>query len=645
MTTTMRRLHDRVRAGLLVALAAIMMLAGYAPGQVAAQDGERFDSPKLGVTFDLPAGWEVRTDANGLIAGAPGDVGAVQNGGTPTSLVLRMVFGTFDQLGITDATQLPELMARLVPGGVQVPDPERVQWGNASGYAETIALPQEGLTTRMALLAIAGGRVAIVRGIAPTSVWEGGAHAEFDALSDTVEFRLPERDASLMQNIPLNDGGVLWHYVSPQPDSGRVVDLGGITFDMFDVMYVAAGPGGVLALEMPSGNEISYIGPWYDGHFVDVAIGPDTKLYLANVAADTWQAITVVDRAGNWTRGWGERGDGPGEFAPDMPQTIAVTGAGDVWTVSEGHSSGVVNRLYKFDAFGNLLLTIDLDTINPELASVRIDHNAQTGALYLTGADGNLNVVDANGEALVVNLAQEILNDLDPNAIAIAPNGNIILALAQPGLDGYGLLSLSVAGQLLDVFGFIYDESRGGAFLPGEYDDPAGLIIGPDGTGYWTETHPESGISQVQRFTFTGDGTLPLGSEVAAEPAEDSDLLGSADPARGGGTLAYGQSVQGALNNRYPTHEWTFEGTAGDRIRITMVDPSGAGLIDPQLRLIGPNELEIAVNDDVGALRPEGMAERDALIEFTLPNSGVYVIEAGRFGGRGEYVLTLEKIE
>ncbi len=640
--TTMHRINHWARASALLTLAVILALL---PASVSAQDSERFDSPALGVTFDLPVGWEVREDANGLIAGAPGDVNAVYSGGTPSALVLRMVFGTFNQLGITDATQLPELMARLVPGGVQVPNPERVEWGNASGYAETITLPQEGLTTRMALLAIAGGRVAIVRGIAPASVWDSSAHADFDALADTVTFRLPERDADLMQQIPSNDGGVLWHYVAPQPDSGRVVNLGGITFDTFDVMYTAAGPGGVLALEMPSGRQISYIGPWYSGDFVDIAIGPDTRLYLANVTEDTWQAITVVDRAGNWTRGWGERGDGPGEFAPGMPRTIAVTNGGDVWTVSEGHSSGIAKRLYKFDAFGNLLLTVDIDAINPDLSGVRLDHTSQTDALYLTGATGNLNVVDSHGEALVVNLAQEILNDLTPTAIAIAPNGNIILALAPPGLDGYGLATLSVAGQLLDVFGFAYDGGRGGAFLPGEYHDPAGLIIGPDGTGYWTETHPETGVNQVQRFTFTGDGTLPLGNEIAAEGTQTGDLLGTTDPARGGGTLTYGQTVKGALNNRYPLHQWTFEGSVGDRIRITMVDASGADLIDPVLRLIGPNEVEIAVNDDVGALRPDGMGARDALIDFTLSNNGVYVIEAGRFGGRGEYILTLEKTE
>jgi hypothetical protein len=75
---------------------------------------------------------------------------------------------------------------------------------------------------------------------------------------------------------------------------------------------------------------------------------------------------------------------------------------------------------------------------------------------------------------------------------------------------------------------------------------------------------------------------------------------------------------------------------------ITMVDPSGAGLLDPSLSLQMADGREIAANDDVGDVHPDGMTARDARIDFVLPGDGVYIIEAGRFGGRGEYILTLE---
>ncbi len=634
--------HNRF---LSLACAVILVLSALPVAAFAQDSSARYDNPSLGVSFDLPAGWQVAVENDELFAGLPADLTAVQAGDPPAGLAVSMAFGTFNELGIVDATQLPALLTRLVASNVAAPTPEPVQWGTASGYQAVVVLANEGLTTRIALLAIAGGRVAVVRALAPSAVWDGGGSAQFDALATSVTFALPQRDANYIENITANDGGVLWQFISGQPDSGRVVQAGGITFDDFDVMYMVVGPGGILVLEMSTGNQISYMGPWYDGNFVDIAIGPDTKLYMANTAADTDQAIMVVDRAGNWLRGWGERGDGDGQFAPQMPQTIVVVPNGNVWTVSEGHTSGIRNRLYEFDAFGNLLKTVDLATINPDLSGVRIDNNSKTGALYLVGATGNLNVVDANGEALVVNLAAEVLNGLTPIDIAIAPDDNIILALPAPGLDGFGFLELSVAGRLLDAFGFPYDTTRGGAFLPGEYQRPGGLLMNPDGTGYWTETDPVSGYVQVQHFTFTGDGVLPLGKEIAqgTQTVPNSDT--ASDPAHGGGSLLYGDVVRGTLNNRYPVHHWTFEGRAGDHIVIKMIDASHSGLLDPQLSLKNTEGNEIAGNDDVGDVRPDDMTARDALIDFVLPSDGIYTIDAGRFGGRGDYTLSLERVQ
>lgn len=617
-------------------------LLGMLPGAGLAQDGgTRTEFPALGVAFDLPPGWEVEVTDNQLMAAAPGDLVTAQEGGAPAGLVVRLITGTFNELGITDAAQIPDQLARLVPGTVAAPAPVPAQWGNGEGYEMLVQLP-EGLTTRVGLLALPGGRVAIVRGLAPTPAWDTGAGAAFEALINSLAFSLPEREAGFMDQITANDGGILWHYQEAQPESGRVVRLGGIVYDSFDLMYVTAGPGGVLVLDQNTANQVSFIGPWLNGDFVDVAIGPDTRLYLANAAAETDQAVMVVDRAGNYDRGWGARGDGAGQFAPGMPQTIASAANGDVWAVSEGHGEGVRDRLYRFDSIGNLLLTVDLATINPDLSGARLAANPVSDGLWIVGATGSLNAVDARAEPLVVNLAQDVLADTAPVDIALARNGNIILALDAPGLEGSGLLEISPAGALLDAFGFVYDAARGGPFLPGEYLRPAGLVIGTDGTGYWAETHPQTGYNQVQRFTFTGDGRLPLGRETVEAADAPAGAL-TADPAFGSGTLAYGDTVLGALNNRYPSHTWTFEGAAGDAVVITMRDASGAGLLDPQLSLKNAEGIEIAANDDVGAVRPADLGERDSRIEFVLPAAGVYTIQATRFGGRGEYVLTLAR--
>lgn len=636
-------MQTRLYRYLVVVWMIMMLVADPLGGALAQESGRPYTSPALGIAFELPAGWEVAVEDNRLFAAAPDDLAALRSNTPPAGLSLRIVIGTFNELGIVEATDLPGLLARLVPGGVDAPEPAPAQWGNGSGYEILATLPNEGITTRVGLLAVAGGRVAVVRGMAPTAVWDNGGGAAFDALIRSLNFSLPQRDEALIDTITANDGGVLWHFQTAQPGDWRVVRAGGITFDPFDVMYLVVGPGGVLTINMDTGEQISYMGPWVNGDFVDVAMSPNLRLFMANAADETNTAIVSVDRAGNYASGWGTRGDGDGQFAPGMPRTIAFAPDGSLWAVSEGHSSGIRNRLYQFDIVGNLLRTVDLDTINPDLSGIRLDINPRSGTMYLIGATGNLNVADGDGQPLVKNLAAEIFVDVTPVDITIAPNDNIIVGLEAPGLDGFGLLELSVSGRLLDAFGYPYDASQGRPFLPGEYQRPAGLTVGPDGAVYWTETDPATGNTQVQRFTFTGDGRLPLGSELAASPDDPMTVL-SADPAQGGGPIGYGQTVRGALNNRYPVHRWTFEGRAGDHVIITMADPSGENLLDPRLALRDPQDRVIAANDDVGSAPPEGLNSRDAQIDFFLPATATFTIEAGRFGGRGDYILTLELV-
>src|SRR5690606_37693436 len=262
---------------LLALMCLVALLAPLAP-PARAQDGSRYENAQLGVAFDLPGGWQVDATESGLVAAAPADLATVQEGGIPEGLVVRILFGTFSQLGITDAGQLPEALARLATVGGATPEAQPAAWGNAiSGFQAEVTLPDDGLTTRVALLAVAGGRVAIVRGLAPAPVWQSGAGAQFDALAQSLSFTLPERDQDLVNTVNALDGGVLWHTQSLPPEDGRTVTYGGITYDMFDVMYMAAGPGGVLALNMTNGAPISFMGPWGEADYVDVSIGPDTR--------------------------------------------------------------------------------------------------------------------------------------------------------------------------------------------------------------------------------------------------------------------------------------------------------------------------------------------------------------------------------
>lgn len=109
--------------------------------------------------------------------------------------------------------------------------------------------------------------------------------------------------------------------------------------------------------------------------------------------------------------------------------------------------------------------------------------------------------------------------------------------------------------------------------------------------------------------------------------------------------IGLGQEVTGNLNDEDPAGDdgsyydyWTFQGHAGDHLRITMSSDAfdtfvSIGTLD------GQSYNELGGNDD-------GNDGTNSLLEFTLPNDGVYVIRAKALSGEneGEYRLKVEKI-
>ena len=105
------------------------------------------------------------------------------------------------------------------------------------------------------------------------------------------------------------------------------------------------------------------------------------------------------------------------------------------------------------------------------------------------------------------------------------------------------------------------------------------------------------------------------------------------------------QEVTGTLSDEDPSGEdnsyydyWTYQGKAGDRLRITMTSEAfdtfvSIGTVD------GNSYNELAGNDD-------GTDGTNSLLEFTLPNDGVFTIRAKALSGEseGEYKLKVEKL-
>jgi len=105
-------------------------------------------------------------------------------------------------------------------------------------------------------------------------------------------------------------------------------------------------------------------------------------------------------------------------------------------------------------------------------------------------------------------------------------------------------------------------------------------------------------------------------------------------------TLALNQIDVGLLNLPAAEREadpdqwaWRFEGERGDYVTIAMDAVEDEG--DPLLRLYDENGQFVAENDDNYRL--------NALLQLSLPESGVYFIDAGWFSNPGRYRLTLRQ--
>jgi len=121
-------------------------------------------------------------------------------------------------------------------------------------------------------------------------------------------------------------------------------------------------------------------------------------------------------------------------------------------------------------------------------------------------------------------------------------------------------------------------------------------------------------------------------NELSVVPFESS---GSPPTGTAGGTIAYDQIISGSITEATQKNRYTFTGTSGDVILITIAKNEGD--IWPEIRLLDPEGTEINTVDGPGT------SEMDE----TLLVSGEYIILVGDgFDGTrtGQYTLNLQKI-
>jgi hypothetical protein len=149
---------------------------------------------------------------------------------------------------------------------------------------------------------------------------------------------------------------------------------------------------------------------------------------------------------------------------------------------------------------------------------------------------------------------------------------------------------------------------------------------------------PLGGVAQdalPQSFAFNG---MPVSVLSAGVPTRSQEP--TADIAVGPNTLISGVPVTGSITSDDPSDVWTFDGTAGQTIRVAMVALS-RGVLDPRLDIALPDGTQVASNDDSGNGE---FGSLNAYIDLVqLPEDATYSITATCVGlCQGMYALLLE---
>lgn len=162
------------------------------------------------------------------------------------------------------------------------------------------------------------------------------------------------------------------------------------------------------------------------------------------------------------------------------------------------------------------------------------------------------------------------------------------------------------------------------------------------------DSAPFSGVT-LYLYRDNGDGVFTpadIVGEVEVEPGEVSPVAPGTDleitppppaataPSTEAQPVNYGDQVTGQVEMGV-TSQWTFTGTTGDVISIFADADETSIEADMYLALIGPTGQSLITDDDGG----EGT--NSAIVDFTLPADGEYIIQVSTVSEPGGYFLQL----
>lgn len=145
-------------------------------------------------------------------------------------------------------------------------------------------------------------------------------------------------------------------------------------------------------------------------------------------------------------------------------------------------------------------------------------------------------------------------------------------------------------------------------------------------------------VVDVSRQATAGPfGLIGTSQRLEAGTFDFQSQLESARP------VASGERVSGSITSDKKFDLYYFDGEVGDIVTISM--ETSAGRLDTALFLIDPNGLQVAENDDAVV----GESTNSLINEFTLPETGRYIIIATHFGmlyggTTGAYNLTFSRL-
>jgi hypothetical protein len=589
---------------LILATPGLLIVPPAATAQDETEDWQSYRSEQLGISFEYPRGWQVNEQipTRTVTASSSSDLAAVRAGKAPDGLLFSITISTFREIGAERLEDFAPILQKIA--GTPDLDPDSVRIGGADGIQIDRLDIQQDVATRTAILSIGKRRVAVLRGVSTVSGWTKGNKTRFGELVDTLNFFPPK---GLVDGESF--GKVLWQLPADKLTDIADLAVGGNGA----VLYVTDRNLGIWQLGA-NGTSGEVTKPTGIGQFGALGVLQSGLQFIADGVGNAIWA--VMPQNGNVTRLIGGRvGTGNGMFGPHSPLSFAFGLRGAIYVLDE-NEKGL--RIQVFNRGGEWTATWELADVLPTSIDHPVISTDDSGNAYLIGRNSpGIIKIAPDGKVVSTDLGKAVLANTGPLALVVDRFDNFFVATADQGI-----LNLNQDGKLLGVIGEAYDEST--PPKPGQLGRPVAMALG-DGS----------------RLLYVADtGKYP---QIVAFALDGNAALNIAAGTRASGPINYGQTVRGEIGDKTFIDLYTFDGTSGDVVTITM-EPGEGSQIDPYLEVLSPQGGRMAANDDAKdpTLRPKSSQIRS----YRLPYTMTYTIRATRFGSEtttttGSYTLSL----